>query len=437
MLAVGNVRPKSLRPLVRPSPARAKPHDPTAWLPLPDLDTLPDLDELLASDHLVASGETQAINATQPVAAPDTHAPARRRRARRLVLAVSSAATVLALAFVVTPHLRNRPPSVSLRVDSKTISLRTGAHTVGELLRDRHVRLHDADRVVPGTKTHITSGMSVRVLRAFPVTVDFDGLQSEVRTAQTDPAKLLRDLKLDPKTVVAIAPQQRLGRGATVVLRTLHRNVTIVVDGTTQPETTPALTVGDFIAENKVVLNSFDQVNPPMDTRIGDGLVVTVSRITDDAVTVQEPIDPPTEVRDDPNSPDGQKHIAQAGTPGIKNVTYQRTLRDGAETERHSISQVPIKPPIPQIIMVGTMKPNRREGGATWYDTPFGPETCATKEYVPVGADLRVTNLETGASSTCRVADRVVADRVVDLSRQVFAQLAPNSQGTFRARIEW
>ena len=39
----------ALEAIVAPSPARAEPHDASAWLPLPDdLDTLPPVHELLA-----------------------------------------------------------------------------------------------------------------------------------------------------------------------------------------------------------------------------------------------------------------------------------------------------------------------------------------------------------------------------------------------------
>jgi rare lipoprotein A (peptidoglycan hydrolase) len=87
--------------------------------------------------------------------------------------------------------------------------------------------------------------------------------------------------------------------------------------------------------------------------------------------------------------------------------------------------------------MVGTALPNQRVGTASWYASPFGSDSCATKEYVPKGTILKVTNLDTGASTTCRVADRVEANRVVDLDDDVFRQLAPKSQGVFNARIDW
>jgi rare lipoprotein A len=50
-----------------------------------------------------------------------------------------------------------------------------------------------------------------------------------------------------------------------------------------------------------------------------------------------------------------------------------------------------------------------------------------------------VTNLATGASTTCVVADRgpFVAGRVIDLDRSVFEQLAPLSAGVINVRITW
>jgi hypothetical protein len=38
-----------LRGAVRPSPARAEPHDEESWLPLPDVDALPELEEHIAT----------------------------------------------------------------------------------------------------------------------------------------------------------------------------------------------------------------------------------------------------------------------------------------------------------------------------------------------------------------------------------------------------
>jgi rare lipoprotein A len=52
---------------------------------------------------------------------------------------------------------------------------------------------------------------------------------------------------------------------------------------------------------------------------------------------------------------------------------------------------------------------------------------------------VKVTNLENGATTSCRVADRgpYVDGRVIDLDRSVFDDIADPSRGVIRVRIEW
>lgn len=75
-------------------------------------------------------------------------------------------------------------------------------------------------------------------------------------------------------------------------------------------------------------------------------------------------------------------------------------------------------------------------GDASWYNYREG--SCAHRT-LPFGTVVNVTNLGTGASTTCTVADRgpFVDGRVIDLNRDVYVRLADISTGVFRARITW
>ena len=55
------------------------------------------------------------------------------------------------------------------------------------------------------------------------------------------------------------------------------------------------------------------------------------------------------------------------------------------------------------------------------------------------GTIVTVTSLENGNRTTCRVGDRgpFIDGRVIDLSAERFAELAPLSKGVVRVRIEW
>lgn len=79
----------------------------------------------------------------------------------------------------------------------------------------------------------------------------------------------------------------------------------------------------------------------------------------------------------------------------------------------------------------------RQEGGASYHDYT-DIRTCAHKS-LPKGTALKVTNLANGKTTTCVVNDRgpYVEGRILDLSREAFAEIAPISEGVIRVSIEW
>lgn len=79
----------------------------------------------------------------------------------------------------------------------------------------------------------------------------------------------------------------------------------------------------------------------------------------------------------------------------------------------------------------------RQEGGASYHEYP-DIRTCAHKS-LPKGTALKVTNLGNGKVTTCVVNDRgpYVEGRILDLSREAFAEIAAISDGVARVAIEW
>lgn len=96
-------------------------------------------------------------------------------------------------------------------------------------------------------------------------------------------------------------------------------------------------------------------------------------------------------------------------------------------TRTSTVTRPPPPPPRPT---------HSQTGQASWYDATAG--TCASRS-APYGTIVRVTNLATGASTTCRVADYgpTAAGRIIDLSRTTFAQIANPAQGVIQVRVDW
>jgi len=89
-----------------------------------------------------------------------------------------------------------------------------------------------------------------------------------------------------------------------------------------------------------------------------------------------------------------------------------------------------------EVVTTTTAPPNEETGGASWYD--YRPGECAHRT-LPKGTVVTITRLATGASTTCVVTDRGPwgGDRIIDLDRATFAQLADPSTGVIQVRITW
>ncbi len=85
-----------------------------------------------------------------------------------------------------------------------------------------------------------------------------------------------------------------------------------------------------------------------------------------------------------------------------------------------------------------TVPPSDSASGiATWYaEAP--PGKCASP-WLAFGTTLTITDIATGATTTCVVDDREAAGppHVVDLSPSGFEAMAPLSQGTIEVNISW
>ena len=102
--------------------------------------------------------------------------------------------------------------------------------------------------------------------------------------------------------------------------------------------------------------------NPGMNpSRLGLGDVINLDR-TENLINVEtlltkvsaETIESPVEERKDPSLYLGEKRILTQGKSGKREVTYQVTMRNGAEVERREVNEVILDQPQPRVIATGT-----------------------------------------------------------------------------------
>ena len=320
---------------VAPSPARAEPHDAAAWLPLPDVHALPEATR-------------------EPPPAP----PLRHRVKHRLppisalLVALVASAIVVSVAWGGQQLTAPAGSKVTLVVDGTKVAGRSEASTVGQFLAQHHVRLATADTVTPSRSTGMSDGLRIQVARAFPVTVDFDGVTTTVLTTQHEADALAKQVGGGKLVAVRNVPGT-LHVGSAVVLRTRH-NGTLMIDGKTITYDSASLSVGELLETYSVVLVGDDRVEPSRETKLTDGMAPTVVRVGGELQQEAEVI-PFTEQRQpDPTLAIGQTRVARTGVAGVMTLTYKVTTENGTHAGRTLLSKVPAVDAIPQIISYGT-----------------------------------------------------------------------------------
>lgn len=233
--------------------------------------------------------------------------------------------------------------------------------------------------------------------------------------------------------------------------------VTVTADGASRDVFVRAATVSDLLAGLGIAVDGDDEVTPPLDAPPGPA--VTVVRVEVTRVSEERAIPTPKELRDDPALPRGATRVEADGSPGRERVVWEIVRRDGKVTAKRQVSVETLTAASPRVVIVGRGDgrgapagdggPSKlriaaagtpggtQEGGASWYR--YKPGTCAHRT-LPKGTVVRVTNLASGKTATCTVADRgpFIAGRIIDLDHSVFLAVADSpGQGVVRVRIEW
>lgn len=357
-----------------PSPARARPHDATAWLPLPTEHDLPSVEEMIteapwearpsparAEPHDAQSWlplpDVDSLGANPPAPPHARVGTGHRARAWAAGVAILVVLTIVASAFIVNQVL-DAGNTVALRVDGRRTSIETGAATVGELLKAENVKVGVNDRVIPSRKAELRDGLTVSVLRAFPINLNLDGVTQVVYTAYASPSDYLRrELKASDHLVMR-NPPQRLQADSTLFVRTKHSG-TLVVDGqTVEYNDVPVLDVNELLAKYSVELGNEDYVlrgTEPVnrDTRIVDGDSFNVVRVGREVEHVNEAYTLDPERLPDHNLEVGKTRVVP-GFGGVMSVTYELTRRNGEAVERKLLSRVPVAVARPTVTYYGT-----------------------------------------------------------------------------------
>jgi resuscitation-promoting factor RpfB len=363
--------------------------------------------------------------------------PGRARRIRRAPFPGLLASFVLVSSLAVVGFLR-LSKEVTLVIDGRARTVGTMASSVADLLADQAVAVDRHDRVTPGPATSLADGMEVQVLLAKEITLLLDGAQ---RTVYVTGGKTVQDVLEQVNLRTSRHAYLEPSRGATiedgdVIVYEPAVGVTLTADGKTRDVVTNADDVGYLLDSLGVVLRKRDRVEPDIDTPLEQGLAVTVVRVDFKQVAVDQSIPYRTEIQKTDDLMLGLRRVARNGVPGVLEKTYQVKLANGVEVGRKLLSTHVARDPVSQIVLEGTRPPHTESGVASWYARTG---MVAAHKTLPFGTQVKVTSLASGRSVVVVINDRgpYLDGRIIDLSDDAFAQLAPLGTGTINVRIAW
>jgi uncharacterized protein YabE (DUF348 family) len=347
-------------------------------------------------------------------------------------------APVVLVAAVAAVSLLRLSKEITLVVDGSRRTVGTVSSSVGELLAQEGIAVDRHDEVSPSLEASLDDGMEVRVLLAKEITLLLDGGR---RTVYVTGGQTVDDVLHQVNVRASRHAYLEPSRGATVedgdvIVYEPAVGVTLSADGTTRDVVTNVENVGTLLDSMGIVLRKDDRVEPGADTELTQGLDVTVVRVVFREAAVQQAIAYRTEILKSSALMLGIRRVEREGVPGILRRTYEVKFENGKEVARKLLGTEVVREPQAEVIVEGTRPPHIQSGVASWYHRTG---MVAAHKTLPFGTQVKVTNLAGGRSVVVVINDRgpYLDGRIIDLSDDAFAQLAPLGSGTINVRIAW
>ncbi len=289
------------------------------------------------------------------------------------------------------PIVVRRAYPVTVRADGRTVQFYGRPRSVLEILSRSGIPLQPKDKVyvnrlpipeaayadeaaLPALLAPIGGAASpsaaraldVEIVRAVPVYVHDDGVETELRTTAATLGAALEEAGLPIYLADRIHPPLDTPASAGLHLYIERAMpVRVTADGRTLDTRTWAVTVGELLQQQGIVLGENDRVEPPLDTPLRPEMAVRVVRVAVVDFTVESPI-PYTSRQEADLEMELDHYRLQPGADGVLAAITRVTYEDGREVGRQFLGEQVLRPPQDQVFYYGTKIVLRT------LDTPYG-----------------------------------------------------------------
>ncbi|MCA9308949.1 G5 domain-containing protein [Candidatus Saccharibacteria bacterium] len=261
--------------------------------------------------------------------------------------------------FVKTPNARAVDTRVvTVHIDGEDKVIATNADTVKEVVKNLALPPGEFDKTEPGLNEPVVgSEFTINVYRARPITVVDGANNYTVMTAERTPKLIAKEagFQTSPEDDYDFERADSPFDTSTGTEMYIKRakNITLDLYGTASGVRTNENTVADFLDERGINLEKGDELNVPKESRITEGMTISIAQVERNVETVEEVAPFPEERIQDANQPLGYRQVKTPGKDGKKLVTYELVSRNGGEAERNPIKEVITVQPTKQVVVVG------------------------------------------------------------------------------------
>lgn len=271
---------------------------------------------------------------------------------------------------------------VVVAADGDYMTVKTNSDTVGELLDDIGIDVGENDSLSHELDESIENGMEIYVDAARPITVIIDGEAEVYETAAATVGDFLTEenIEIGQYDEVSVSSIQLIDENLELIIKRAFP--VMLTDGLDEEEeiwVTNGTTVEEALEENELTLNKLDKVTPALSDQVKDDTTITITRVKEEEVVIEESIAFQTIEEKDSSMSKGQSKVIEAGKEGKAKKTYTVTYENGEEVARDLIAEEVIEKSLPKKVAIGTKETSAASapsGGKTFRmeATAYGPD---------------------------------------------------------------
>lgn len=352
----------------------------------------------------------------------------RRLRIRKAVGNVALASAVLAVAggFLAIQK------TVTLIVQGRPEAVRTMSSSVGELLDAEGIVLLSGDLVVPPEATPLIDGMTVRVEHGF--------VAGATQQAPMDVGVwVMEGVRGSSAMLAARSTEDWFSAEAAAGQRSVTA-AHVVVMGKDLDVVTNAGTVGELLSAMGIEPDRNDRVLPSPSAPLNQNARVVFASVDYRIRELRLPVPYTTFTTYTDRLEPGRSETVRAGVDGVMLERYRIKVVNGEVRSRDLLERQVTQEAVAEKRLVGRANESTgtQVGEASWYSFAPGSGLTAAHPWLPFGTVVTVTNLANGKRVQVVINDRgPFGGRIIDLSAEAFARIAPLSQGVAQVRLTW